>query len=183
MEERANELFRKDLEKNQEKVDAFYNKALDSLKNKNKKNRDLVEKLDNEEQKIRDKIEEIENRIQIIKKDKSNYINENMQNRFKSFSIEKTIYDYENDIKKLKRELEWLEKMNETEFNYIKKKSENFLEDYEKLYNEKLEIDKAIIKGVLGKDLQDFIGIVKSTQELKSENDKIFERNLKKNNA
>ena len=73
--------------------------------------------------------------------------------------------------------------MNETEFNYIKQKSQNFLDDYEKLYNEKLEIDKAIIKGVLGKDLQDFIGIVKSTQELKSENDKIFERNLKKNNA
>ena len=115
---KAKELFINDLEKNQEKVDEFYNKALDSLKNKNKKNRDLVEKLDNSEQKIRDEIEEIENKIQIIKNDESNYINENKQNRFKSFSIEKTIYDYENDIKKLKRELEWLEKMNETEFNY-----------------------------------------------------------------
>ena len=30
--DRAKELFIKDLEKNQEKVDAFYNKALDSLK-------------------------------------------------------------------------------------------------------------------------------------------------------
>ena len=116
------ELFLKTLEKNQKEVDEFYYKALLSLKKKNQDNKDLEEKMAHDEQKIKDEIEDIENRIQEIKDDPSNYINKDKQNRYKDFSIEKKIYDYENLIKKLKRELEWLEKINKTEFNYITQK-------------------------------------------------------------
>ena len=71
-----------------------------------------------------------------------------------------------------------MEKINKNEFNYIKAKNEQVLKDYDKLYNEMTKIDKAIIDGVLGVDINVNEGF-RSAKELKEENDKIFERNLK----
>ena len=71
-----------------------------------------------------------------------------------------------------------MKEMNQSEFEYIKAKNDKVMEDYDKLYNEKEEIDKAIIGQILKEDINKMIGKVMSAQELKKENDKIFQRNL-----
>ena len=172
------ETLKKEIKKNQSVVDNFYEKALKSLEEKNKENIKKVENMDKEEQNINKKIEDKKKEIEKIKENLSNYINGDKKNRFKDFKIEKEIYDYENEIKKLQRELDWMKEMNQSEFEYIKAKNDKVMEDYDKLYNEKEEIDKAIIGQILKEDINIMIGKVMSAQELKGENDKIFQRNL-----
>ena len=172
------ETLKKEIKKNQSVVDNFYEKALKSLEEKNKENIKKVENMDKEEQNKKNEIENKKKEIEKIKENLSNYINGDKKNRFKDFDIEKKIYDYENKIKKLERELKWTKEMNQSEYEYIKAKNDKVMEDYDKLYNEKEEIDKAIIGQILKEDINIMIGKVMSAQELKEQNDKIFQRNL-----
>ena len=172
------ETLKKEIKKNQSVVDNFYEKALNSLEEKNKENKKKVKNMNKEEQRIENEIKNKKEEIKKIMDNESNYINGNPKNRFKDFDIEKKIYDYENKIKKLERELKWTKDMNQSEYDYIKAKNDKVIEDYDKLYSEKEEIDKAIIGQILKEDIDKMIGKVMSAQELKEENDKIFQRNL-----
>ena len=172
------ETLKKEIKKNQSVVDNFYEKALNSLEEKNKENKKKVKNMNKEEQRIENEIKNKKEEIKKIMDNESNYINGNPKNRFKNFDIEKKIYDFENDIKKLERELKWTKDMNQSEYDYIKAKNDKVIEDYDKLYSEKEEIDKAIIGQILKEDIDIMIGKVMSAQELKEENDKIFQRNL-----
>ena len=132
-----------------------------------------------EEMGLKNKIEELKRRIKEINDDPSNYVNKKIETkRLKNFNLEKKIFDYEKNIEKLKRELDWMRKMNDNEIKFIKEDCKKILAEYDKLYNEKMQIDDAIIQGVLGKAASTYIGDVINAQKLEEENDQIFKNNL-----
>ena len=175
-----NQAFLEQVAKDQRAVDDFYNESLKTLEERIRKNTDKVEKLRNEEEEMIETIEKLRKEIDDINNDEGNHVENNKNFRLKNFSLEKKIFDKENLIKKLKKELEWKKKMNAIEIQFLKDKNDSIVNDYEKLYNEREEIDKAIIVGVLRQEIAK-IGDVINAKELRNENDNIF-RNLQKGN-
>ena len=74
------ETLKKEIKKNQSVVDNFYEKALNSLENKNKENKEKVQNMNKEEQRIENEIKKNKEEIEKIKKNKSNYINGDQKN-------------------------------------------------------------------------------------------------------
>ena len=163
-----------EVEQTQRKVDDFYKEWLEHIRNKIDKNKNTVKRIGGKERKLKQEIEDKEEKIKEIYNDDNNYVNRNKQNRLKSFGLEKDIFDYENKINELKQKLEWHYKKNETRIKYLKEENDRLMKEYEKIYNEKAEIDDAIIKGVLGKDVD--IGDIMAAKELKEENDDLFKK-------
>ena len=161
-----------EVEQTQIKVDDFYKEWLEHIRKKIEKNKNTVKRIGGKERKLKQEIEDKEEKIKEIYNDDDNYVNRNKQNRLKSFGLEKDIFDYENKINELKQKLEWHYKKNETRIKYLKEENDRLMKEYEKIYNEKAEIDDAIIKGVLGKDVD--IGDIMAAKELKEENDVLF---------
>ena len=161
-----------EVEQTQIKVDDFYKEWLEHIRKKIEKNKNTVKRIGGKERKLKQEIEDKEEKIKEIYNDDNNYVNRNKQNRLKSFGLEKDIFDYENKINELKQKLEWHYKKNETRIKYLKEENDRLMKEYEKIYNEKAEIDDAIIKGVLGKDVD--IGDIMAAKELKEENDVLF---------
>ena len=161
-----------EVEQTQRKVDDFYKEWLEHIRKKIEKNKNTVKRIGGKERKLKQEIEDKEEKIKEIYNDDDNYVNRNKQNRLKSFGLEKDIFDYENKINELKQKLEWHYKKNETRIKYLKEENDRLMKEYEKIYNEKAEIDDAIIKGVLGKDVD--IGDIMAAKELKEENDVLF---------
>ena len=170
----------KQVRKDQEEVDEVYNEHLRTIEKRIRKNKEKVEELKKEEDDIIKKIEKLESDINEIKNNDKNHVDNNLKFGLKNFGIERKIFDKENEIQKLKKELEWKIKMDDIEIQFLKDKNDSFVKDYEKLYNEKAEIDHAIIVEVLKEGVSN-IGEIISANELKNENDKIFE-NLRKEN-
>ena len=175
-----NQAYLEQVAKDQRAVDDFYNESLKTLEERIRKNTDKVEKLRNEEEEMIETIEKLRKEINDINNDEGNHVENNKNFRLKNFSLEKKIFDKENLIKKLEKELEWKKKMNAIEIQFLKDKNDSIVNDYEKLYNEKAEIDNAIIVGVLRQEITK-IGDIINAKELKNENDQIF-RNLQKGN-
>ena len=175
-----NQAYLAQVAKDQRAVDDFYNESLKTLEERIRKNTDKVEKLRNEEEEMIETIEKLRKEIDDINNDEGNHVENNKNFRLKNFSLEKKIFDKENLIKKLEKELEWKKKMNAIEIQFLKDKNDSIVNDYEKLYNEKAEIDNAIIVGVLRQEITK-IGDIINAKELKNENDQIF-RNLQKGN-
>ena len=175
-----NRAYLEQVAKDQRAVDDFYNESLKTLEERIRKNTDKVEKLRNEEEEMIETIEKLRKEIDDINNDEGNHVENNKNFRLKNFSLEKKIFDKENLIKKLKKELEWKKKMNAIEIQFLKDKNDSIVNDYEKLYNEREEIDKAIIVGVLRQEIAK-IGDVINAKELRNENDNIF-KNLQKGN-
>ena len=175
-----NRAYLEQVAKDQRAVDDFYNESLKTLEERIRKNTDKVEKLRNEEEEMIETIEKLRKEIDDINNDERNHVENNKNFRLKNFSLEKKIFDKENLIKKLEKELEWKKKMNAIEIQFLKDKNDSIVNDYEKLYNEREEIDKAIIVGVLRQEIAK-IGDVINAKELRNENDNIF-KNLQKGN-
>ena len=170
----------KKVAEDQRAVDDFYNDRLKLIQRRIDDNKEKVMKLKEEEEKMIKKIEKLRKDIEDIKNNESNHYDNNLEFRLKNFGLERKIFNKENEIQKLEKELEWKRKMNEIEIQFLKDKNDSYVNDYEKLYNEKAEIDNAIIKDVLKAKITD-VGEVMTANELKNENDQIFE-NLRKEN-
>ena len=166
--------------KDQREVDNFYNDRLKLIQKRIDSNKNKVKQLKKEEEDMIKRIEELRKDIDDIKNNKENHVDNNLDYRLKNFGLERKIFNKENEIQKLEKELEWKRKMNDIEIQFLKDKNDSYVNDYEKLYNEKSEIDKAIIYGVLGLQVTN-IGDVMNANDLKNENDQIFE-NLRKEN-
>ena len=175
-----NQAYLEKVAKDQRAVDNFYDESLKTLEDRIRKNAEKVEKLRKEEEEMVETIEKLRKEIDDINNDERNHVENNKKFRLKNFSLEKKIFDKENQIKKLEKELEWKKKMNAIEIQFLKDKNDSIVNDYEKLYNEKAEIDNAIIVGVLRQEITK-IGDIINAKELKNENDQIF-RNLQKGN-
>ena len=174
------EKYLKQVAEDQREVDDFYNDRLKLIQKKIDKNKNQVKKLKKEEDDLIKEIDELKEDIEKIKNDERNHVNNNLDYRLKNFGLERKIFKKENEIQRLEKELEWKRKMNDIEIQFLKDKNDSFLIEYEKLYNEKGEIDKAIIYEVMGQKVTN-IGDVMNANELKNENDQIFE-NLRKEN-
>ena len=169
----------REIERTQNEVDSFYIDALKNLKKKIEKYEVIAGRLRAEEMGLKNKIKELERKIKEINDDPSNYVNKNKEtNRLKNFNLEKKIFDYEKNIEKLKRELDWMRKMNDNEIKFIKEDCKKTLDEYDKLYKEKAQIDDAIIQGVLGKAASTDLGDIINAERLEEENDAIFKNNL-----
>ena len=114
-----NQAFLEQVAKDQRAVDDFYNESLKTLEERIRKNTDKVEKLRNEEEEMIETIEKLRKEIDDINNDEGNHVENNKNFRLKNFSLEKKIFDKENLIKKLEKELEWKKKMNAIEIQFI----------------------------------------------------------------
>ena len=170
----------KQVAEDQREVDDFYNDRLKLIQKRIDSNKNKVKQLKEEEEDMIKRIEELRKDIDDIKNNEGNHVDNNLDYRLKNFGLERKIFNKENEIQKLEKELEWKRKMNNIEIQFLKDKNDSYVNDYEKLYNEKSEIDRAIIYGVLGQKVTN-IGDVMNANDLKNENDQIFE-NLRKEN-
>ena len=85
------------------------------------------------------------------------------------------IFYYENEIEKLKLKLDWTKQINQIEKDYLKRKYDLIMKKYDKLYQEKLQIDNDIDVAVFGEDIiKDFVVII-TAKELQEENDKMYQ--------
>ena len=168
-----------DVRSNKRKVENTYKKALNKLKENCDTNIDKMKELKGKEAEIKDKIIDYENKIKAIKDNDINYVNgEKTTNRLKSIGLEKVVFDYETNIEILKRNLEWKKKKNEIELQFLKKKCEDILDEYSKLYEELDKINNNITVGVLGEASAEKYGEIISAKKLKEENDQIFKNLL-----
>ena len=174
------EQYLKQVAEDQREVDDFYNGRLKLIQKRIDNNKNKVKKLKKEEDDLIKEIDELKEDIEKIKNNAGNHVDNNLDYRLKNFGLERKIFNKENEIQRLEKELEWKRKMNNIEIQFLKDKNDSYVNDYEKLYNEKREIDTAIIYGVLGQQVTDIGGIM-NANELKNENDQIFE-NLRKEN-
>ena len=91
------------------------------------------------------------------------------------------IFYYENEIEKLKLKLDWTKQINQIEKDYLKRKYDLIMEKYEKLYQEKLQIDKDIDVAVCGEAISKNLGGIIAANELQEENDRMYQ-NVMNNN-
>ena len=159
------------------KVENFYKETLNNIEIEMEKNQEMAKTLGGEEKVIRNKIDKLESEKKKIMDEPSNHVNNNVENRLKDFGLEKTIFDKDNEIKKLEKELELKQRTNEIEIRYLKDKNKQLEKDYEKYYDEKITIDKAIFIYLLGSAIN--IGEIKEAKRIKEENDMVFANLLK----
>ena len=119
------------------KVENFYKETLNNIEIEMEKNQEMAKTLGGEEKVIRDKIDKLESEKKKIMDEPSNHVNNNVENRLKDFGLEKTIFDKDNEIKKLEKELELKQRTNEIEIRYLKDKNKQLEKDYEKYFLQK----------------------------------------------
>ena len=169
-----------DIKRNKKVVNQFYKEEFDKLNKKSKQYLNDIFNLQSKEREIANEINKYEDEIKKIKDDQSNHVNNNPQNRLKDSLVNKIFY-YENEIEKKKLELEWTKQINQIEKDYLKRKYNLILEKYDKLYQEKLQIDKDIDVAVCGEKIRKKLGDIISAKELQEENDKMYQ-NVMNNN-
>ena len=164
----------KDVKRNKKVVNQFYKEEFDKLNKKSKQYLNDIFNLQSKEREIANEINKYEDEIKKIKDDQSNHVNNNHQNRLKDSLVNK-IFDYENEIEKLKLKLDWTKQINKIEKDYLKRKYELILKKYDKLYQEKLQIDKDIDVAVCGEAIGINLGVIITAKELQEENDKMYQ--------
>ena len=165
---------KEEVKRNKKAVNQFYKDEFDKLNKKSKQCLNDNFNLKSKEREIENKINEYEDEIKKIKDDQSNHVNNNPQNRLKDSLVNKIFY-YENEIEKLKLKLDWTKQINQIEKDYLKRKYDLIMKKYDKLYQEKLQIDNDIDVAVFGEDIiKDFVVII-TAKELQEENDKMFQ--------
>ena len=165
---------KEEVKRNKKAVNQFYKDEFDKLNKKSKQYLNDIFNLKSKEREIENKINEYEDEIKKIKDDQSNHVNNNPQNRLKDSLVNKIFY-YENEIEKLKLKLDWTKQINQIEKDYLKRKYDLIMKKYDKLYQEKLQIDNDIDVAVFGEDIiKDFVVII-TAKELQEENDKMFQ--------
>ena len=163
-----------DIKRNKKVVNQFYKEEFDKLNKKSKQSLDDIFNLQSKEREIANEINKYELEIKKIKDDQSNHVNNNPQNRLKDSLVNKIFY-YENEIEKLKLKLDWTKQINQIEKDYLKRKYELILKKYDKLYQEKLQIDKDIDVAVCGEAIGQNLGVIITAKELQEENDKMYQ--------
>ena len=161
-------------------VDKFYNESLKRLEQKINDNKEKVENIKKEEENMMIQIKNLEQEKNDINNKESNHVQNNLNFRLKNFSLERKIFNKENEIKRLTKELEWKKKMDEIEIKFLKEKNDSFVQDYEKLYNEKTKISEAIVAEVLKLQVSK-IGDIIAANEIRKENDLIFANLINEN--
>ena len=169
-----------DVKRNKKVVNQFYKEEFDKLNKKSKQCLNDIFNLQSKEREIANEINKYELEIKKIKDDQSNHVNNNPQNRLKDSLVNKIFY-YENEIEKKKLELEWTKQINQIEKDYLKRKYALIIQKYDKLYQEKLQIDEDIGVAICGEAVGRGFGDVMAAKELQEENDKMFQ-NVMNNN-
>ena len=162
----------KDVKRNKKAVNQFYKDEFDKLNKKSKQYLNDIFNLKSKEREIENEINKYELEIKKIKDDQSNHVNNNPQNRLKDSLVNKIFY-YENEIEKLKLKLDWTKQINQIEKDYLKRKYELIMKKYDKLYQEKLQIDNDIDVAVFGEDIKTKLGDIIAAKELEEENDRM----------
>ena len=170
----------KEVKRNKKAVNQFYKEEFDKLNKKSKQYLNDIFNLKSKEREIANEINKYELEIKKIKDDQSNHVNNNPQNRLKDSLVNK-IFDYENEIEKLKLKLDWTKQINKIEKDYLKQKYDLIMKKYDKLYQEKLQIDKDIDVTICGEAISKKLGDIISAKELREENDKMYQ-NVMNNN-
>ncbi len=165
---------KEEVKRKKKAVNQFYKDEFDKLNKKSKQYLNDIFNLKSKEREIENKINEYEDEIKKIKDDQSNHVNNNPQNRLKD-SFVKKIFDYENEIEKLKLKLDWTKQINQIEKDYLKRKYDLIMEKYDKLYQEKLQIDKDIDVAICGEAIGQNLGVIITAKELQEENDKMYQ--------
>ena len=163
-----------DVKRNKKAVNQFYKDEFDKLNKKSKQYLNDIFNLKSKEREIANEINKYELEIKKIKDDQSNHVNNNLQNRLKDSLVNK-IFDYENEIEKLKLKLDWTKQINKIEKDYLKQKYDLIMKKYDKLYQEKLQIDNDIDVAVFGEDISKNLGVIITAKELQEENDKMYQ--------
>ena len=163
-----------DVKRNKKVVNQFYKEEFDKLNKKSKQCLDDIFNLQSKEREIANEINKYELEIKKIKDDQSNHVNNNLQNRLKDSLVNK-IFDYENEIEKLKLKLDWTKQINKIEKDYLKRKYNLILEKYDKLYQEKLQIDEDIGVTICGEAIGQHLGEIIAAKVLQEENDRLYQ--------
>ena len=163
-----------DVKRNKKVVNQFYKEEFDKLNKKSKQSLDDIFNLQSKEREIANEINKYELEIKKIKDDQSNHVNNNLQNRLKDSLVNK-IFDYENEIEKLKLKLDWTKQINQIEKNYLKRKYDLIMKKYDKLYQEKLQIDEDIGVTICGEAIGQHLGEIIAAKVLKEENDRLYQ--------
>ena len=163
-----------DVKRNKKVVNQFYKEEFDKLNKKSKQYLNDIFNLKSKEREIANEINKYELEIKKIKDDQSNHVNNNLQNRLKDSLVNK-IFDYENEIEKLKLKLDWTKQINKIEKDYLKRKYDLILEKYDKLYQEKLQIDEDIGVTICGEVISQNLWKPIAAKELQEENDRMYQ--------
>ena len=163
-----------DVKRNKKVVNQFYKEEFDKLNKKSKQCLNDIFNLQSKEREIANEINKYELEIKKIKDDQSNHVNNNPQNRLKDSLVNK-IFDYENEIEKLKLKLDWTKQINQIEKNYLKRKYDLIMKKYDKLYQEKLQIDEDIGVTICGEAIGQHLGEIIAAKVLKEENDRLYQ--------
>ena len=163
-----------DVKRNKKVVNQFYKEEFDKLNKKSKQCLNDVFNLQSKEREIANEINKYELEIKKIKDDQSNHVNNNPQNRLKDSLVNK-IFDYENEIEKLKLKLDWTKQINKIEKDYLKRKYDLIMKKYDKLYQEKLQIDEDIGVTICGEAIGQHLGEIIAAKVLKEENDRLYQ--------
>ena len=166
-----------EVKRNKKAVNQFYKEEFDKLNKKSKQCLNDIFNLQSKEREIANEINKYELEIKKIKDDQSNHVNNNLQNRLKDSLVNK-IFDYENEIEKLKLKLDWTKQINKIEKDYLKQKYDLIMEKYDKLYQEKLKIDNYIDVAVCGEAISHNLGGIIAAKELQEENDRMYQNVL-----
>ena len=162
-----------DVKRNKKVVNQFYKDEFDKLNKRSKQCLNDIFNLKSKEREIENEINKYELEIKKIKDDQSNHVNNNPQNRLKDSLVNKIFY-YENEIEKLKLKLDWTKQINKIEKDYLKQKYDLIMKKYDKLYQEKLQIDNDIDVAVFGEDIKTKLGDIIAAKELEEENDRMI---------
>ena len=162
-----------DVKRNKKVVNQFYKEEFDKLNKKSKQYLNDIFNLQSKEREIANEINKYELEIKKIEDDQSNHVNNNPQNRLKDSLVNK-IFDYENEIEKLKLKLDWTKQINKIEKDSLKQKYDLIMEKYDKLYQEKLKIDNYIDVAVCGEAISHNLGGIIAAKELQEENDRMY---------
>ena len=168
---------KEEVKRNKKAVNQFYKEEFDKLNKKSKQYLNDIFNLQSKEREIANEINKYELEIKKIKDDQSNHVNNNPQNRLKDSLVNKIFY-YENEIEKLKLKLDWTKQINKIEKDYLKRKYDLIMKKYDKLYQEKLQIDEDIGVTICGEVISQNLWKPIAAKELQEENDKMYQNVL-----
>ena len=163
-----------DVKRNKKVVNQFYKEEFDKLNKKSKQCLNDIFNLQSKEREIANEINKYELEIKKIKDDQSNHVNNNPKNRLKDSLVNKIFY-YENEIEKLKLKLDWTKQINKIEKDYLKRKYDLIMKKYDKLYQEKLQIDEDIGVTICGEAIGQHLGEIIAAKVLQEENDRLYQ--------
>ena len=123
------------------------------------------------------KYEDIKNNLNRLERDKVEFY-ENLSNHYGGVKENELLPEKkkeyllkEFDAEKAREELERLEILQEIENKHLKKKLDEYNEEYKQLYFEKKELDNAMFYQALGQEYEKNLGIIMDYNDFKSQND------------